>query len=88
MKLLTLSDIKLPVTKSESELVKIAEKKLGRKAEYFAIKKKSLDARDKSNLRWVYTVEVSDCKQKQEELDPLSKDDGETDFINKEDDKK
>ena len=28
------------------------------------------------------------CKQKQEELDPLSKDDGETDFINKEDDKK
>ncbi|MBO5411867.1 MAG: FAD-dependent monooxygenase [Clostridia bacterium] len=59
MRLFTLSDIKLPLDKPESELIKIAEKKLGGKAEYFAIKKKSLDARDKNNVRYVYTVEFS-----------------------------
>lgn len=59
MKILTLSDVKLSLSQNESELVKIAEKKLGRKAAYFAIKKKSLDARDKSNIRYVYTIEFS-----------------------------
>ncbi len=59
MKTMTLSDVKLPVTKGENELLKLAEKKLGCKAAYFAIKKKSLDARDKSNLRYVYTIEFS-----------------------------
>ncbi len=59
MKILTLGDIKLPLGKGEEELVRLAEKKLGGKAEYFSIKKKSLDARDKNNLRFVYTVECS-----------------------------
>lgn len=59
MGLITISDIKLPVTASENELMNIARKKLGGKMEYFAIKKKSLDARDKNNLRYVYTVECS-----------------------------
>lgn len=59
MKILTLSDVKLTLKQSEGELLKIAEKKLGRKAAYFAIKKKSLDARDKSNIRYVYTIEFS-----------------------------
>jgi len=59
MKILTLSDVKISLSQNESELVKIAEKKLGRKAAYFAIKKKSLDARDKSNIRYVYTIEFS-----------------------------
>lgn len=59
MKILTLSDVKLSLSQNESELIKIAEKKLGRKAAYFAIKKKSLDARDKSNIRYVYTIEFS-----------------------------
>lgn len=66
MRLLTISDIKLPVTANESELVKIAQKKLGCKPNYFAIKKKSLDARDKNNLRYVYTVECSKDAYKEE----------------------
>ena len=66
MKILTLSDIKLPVTASESELVSIARKKLGGNVGYFAIKKKSLDARDKGNLRYVYTIECSKDKIQEE----------------------
>ena len=67
MRLFTLSDIKLPVGKNESELIKLAEKKLGGKAKYFAIQKKSLDARDKNNLRWVYTIEFSNEQPKREQ---------------------
>lgn len=59
MSITTISEIKLAVTASETELLKIAEKKLKRKPLYFAIKKKSLDARDKENLRYVYTIEFS-----------------------------
>ena len=69
MRLITLSDIKLPVTAPESELFQLAQKKLGGKVGYFAIKKKSLDARDKNNLRYVYTVEFSkDKKEEEKEL--------------------
>lgn len=63
MSLRTLSDIKLPITASEKELISFAEKKLGGKLGYFAIKKKSLDARDKNNLRYVYTIEFSKTPQ-------------------------
>ena len=65
MSLRTLSDIKLPVTAGEKELMNLAEKKLGCKLGYFAIKKKSLDARDKNNLRYVYTIEFSKNPQPQ-----------------------
>ncbi len=68
MSLITLSDVKLPVEKSEKELIRIAEKKLGGKAGYFAIRKKSLDARDKNNLRYVYTIEFSKEKQQKAEV--------------------
>ena len=76
MRLFTLSDIKLSVTASESELYKLAQKKLGGKVGYFAIKKKSLDARDKNNLRYVYTIEFSKDKreEEQEQLAMLPKD--------------
>ena len=67
MGLITLSDIKLPIGKDEKELVRIAEKRLGGKARYFAIKKKSLDARDKNNVRYVYTIEFSKEAKKREE---------------------
>ena len=50
MSVKTFSDIKLPVTATERELLAIAKKKLGAEPKYFAIRKKSLDARDKSNL--------------------------------------
>ncbi len=60
MSLRTLSDIKLSIGTSEAELISIATKKLGRKPTYFAIKKKSLDARNKSDLKYIYTIEFSD----------------------------
>ena len=74
MSLRTLSDIKLPLGKSESELVKLAEKKLGKKVKYFAIKKKSIDARNKNDVRLVYTIEFSDTPQPQkvQKLERLS----------------
>ena len=59
MSIQTLSDVKLPLGKGERELIKLAEKKCGGKVGYFAIKKKSLDARDKGNIRYVYTIEFS-----------------------------
>ncbi len=59
MRLITLSDVKLSLGQSENTLLSIAEKKLGRKVEYFAIKKKSLDARDKNNIKYIYTIEFS-----------------------------
>ena len=59
MSVQTLSDIKLAIGKDEKELVKLAEKKCGGKVGHFAIKKKSLDARDKGNIRYVYTIEFS-----------------------------
>ena len=66
MSVQTLSDIKLPIGKDEKELVKLAEKKCGGKVGYFAIKKKSLDARDKNNIRYIYTIECADKPQPQE----------------------
>jgi uncharacterized FAD-dependent dehydrogenase len=69
MSLLTFSDIKLPISSPENELLKIAQKKLGAKAEYFEIKKKSLDARDKNNIKYVYTIACSKHPyQEQEEI--------------------
>ncbi len=62
MRLLTVSDIKLPIGKGEEELVALARKKLGKPPVYFAIKKKSLDARDKRNIRFVYTICFADGK--------------------------
>ena len=63
MSLRTLSDIKLALGQSENELISIARKKLGKPPVYFAIKKKSLDARDKNNIRYIYTIEFSDQAQ-------------------------
>lgn len=41
----------------ESSLIKICEKKLHAPCRTFQIIKKSLDARDRANIKWVYTVE-------------------------------
>ena len=75
MRLLTIADLKLPIDRSEKELLSIAEKKLGGKVGYFAIKKKSLDARDKNNIRYIYTIECSKHVQPKEkkEFERLSK---------------
>lgn len=63
MRIITLSDIKLSLDQKESELFTIAQKKLKTKPQYFEIKKKSLDARDKNNIRYVYTIAFSAEKQ-------------------------
>ncbi len=67
MSVRTFSDIKLPISQGEAELRRLAQKRLGGKLGYFVIKKKSLDARDKSNLRYVYTVECAKEAQPKEE---------------------
>lgn len=72
MKIITLPDIKLPVGKDEGELKRIAEKKLGKKLKYFKIRKKSLDARDKENLRYVYILECS-AEAYEEKEEPLER---------------
>ena len=57
--MLTLKDITLRVGQSEEELLNICTHKLRAPCKYFRILKKSLDARDKSNIKWVYSVECS-----------------------------
>ncbi|MDE6850671.1 MAG: NAD(P)/FAD-dependent oxidoreductase, partial [Clostridia bacterium] len=52
-------NVKLQIARPESDLVKIAEKRLGAKVKYFKILKKSLDARDKRNIFWVYSIAYS-----------------------------
>ena len=67
MRTMLLTDVKLPIEKGEDELIKIAQKKLGKYPAFFAVRKKSLDARDKQNIRYVYTIEFSAQKQVENE---------------------
>lgn len=60
VKVLTLRNITLKPHEKESALVKICERKLHAPCKHFKIIKKSLDARDKSDIRWVYTLECAD----------------------------
>ena len=55
-----IDNIKLNIGESEDKLLKVAQKKLGKPLTQFTIIKKSLDARDKSNICWVYSVAASD----------------------------
>ena len=55
-----LDNVKLHIGEEESNLIKIAEKCLKKPVKYFKILKKSLDARDKNNIIWVYSVAFSD----------------------------
>lgn len=65
-----LDNVKLAVTEPESKLIAVAEKKLGRKVKYFRILKKSLDARDKKNIFWLYSVAFSDIAEAEEKPAP------------------
>ncbi|MBO7737030.1 MAG: NAD(P)/FAD-dependent oxidoreductase [Clostridia bacterium] len=65
-----LAGVRLPVGANEEQLLCLAQKKLHAPVRYFKILKKSLDARDKNKLQWIYTVEFS--AQKQSESDPLA----------------
>lgn len=64
---LTLNNLRLAPHEREGKLVRICEKKLRAPVKYFKILKKSLDARDKADIHWVYSVECSDRR----EFDPL-----------------
>ena len=53
----TLTGLILRPHQKESALIRMCERKLHAPCRYFRILKKSLDARDKSDIRWVYSVE-------------------------------
>lgn len=55
-----LDNVKLHIGESEENLIKIAQKSLGKPIKYFKILKKSLDARDKNRILWVYSIAFSD----------------------------
>ena len=55
-----IDNVKLNIFEKEEKLLKIAEKKLGKPIKRFEIIKKSLDARDKNNIFWVYSIAASD----------------------------
>ena len=54
-----IDNVRLKLGESESELWRIAERKLKAKPLYFKILKKSLDARKKNCIEWVYTIEFA-----------------------------
>ena len=66
-----LDNVKLNIFESESKLIDIARKNLGRQPKYFQILKKSLDARDKGNIFRVYSIAFSD--ELPEEKPPFEK---------------
>ena len=57
---------KLCPGESEKTLLALCEKKLGAPVKYFRILKKSLDARDKREIRWVYSVECDERPQREQ----------------------
>ena len=66
-----IDNLKLPVGKSQEEVFYLALKKSGLKKQsvkHFKILKKSLDARDKNDIKYVYSVEISDREEKGEKL--------------------
>ena len=68
-----IDNIKMPVTATIGEVKRAAQKKSGIKnAAYFRILKKSLDARDKNNIYYVYSAEIS-AKPFEELVPPLVK---------------
>lgn len=58
-----LDNIKLNINESETKLVDLAKRKCKGDLKYFKILKKSLDARDKNNIVWLYSIAFSDEKQ-------------------------
>lgn len=60
-----LDNVKLKIGESESKLLSLARKTLGGEVKYFKILKKSLDARDKGNICWVYSVAFSPLDERE-----------------------
>ena len=62
-------NIKLAIERPESDLLALAQKRLGAPVKYFKIIKKSLDARDKRNIFWLYTFAYSSSPEEEERAD-------------------
>jgi uncharacterized FAD-dependent dehydrogenase len=64
--MLRISGVKVPVREGEEGLIKKLSSLLRCQEEAYSmqIKRKSLDARDKEDKRFVYTVDVSMAKEK------------------------
>jgi len=58
--MLTLHNLVLRTNQRESDLIALCSKKLHAPCRYMKILKKSLDARNKADIRWVYSVECSE----------------------------
>ena len=61
-----IDNVKLSPFASESELMRLASQKSRikpSKVKTFKVLKKSLDARDKSDVKYVYSVEISDREE-------------------------
>ncbi len=72
MNVKTVNNVKLNVGESEEKLLKVAEKELGCPPQYFRLLRKSLDARKKTDIKWVYSFECSAQKiTRQQELLPI-----------------
>lgn len=67
-----LDNVKIPAGKGEDEVYKLVKKKAGGRLGYFRILKKSLDARDKGNIHWLYSVAYSPDKES-DDKPPLEK---------------
>ena len=61
-----IDNIKLAADKGEDKLREIVKKRAGGRLGYFRILKKSLDARDKENIFWLYSVAYSEHSEKDE----------------------
>ena len=70
MEIRRLANIKLPLGESEEELRKIARRALKCNPAYFRIVKKSLDARDKGNIFYVYTIEFAAKELSSAQIEP------------------
>ncbi len=65
-----LDNVKFNIFEEESKLLDVARRKAGGEIKYFKILKKSLDARDKDNIIWVYSIAFS--KSAQTETKPVA----------------
>ncbi len=58
-----IDNIKFPITLDQGKLKSFVEKKYKTKFGYFKVVRKSLDARDKRNIFWLYSVAVSEGQE-------------------------
>ena len=69
-----IDNLKLSPTADEKEVFSLALKKSGLKRSQiksYRILKKSIDARDKNNIKIVYSVEISDTVEKSEIINTI-----------------